>query len=170
MAARRSSRRDGQGGVSIRHMRSSDLDALVELDASTFGEGRRAYFERRLASLGETGPHAHTLGLVAEARGAVIGLVMGTLTHGEFGFAQPTALIDSIAVRPDQQRHQVGRQLVEAFLAEGAAQGAGEVYTLVTWNAWDLLKFFDSLGFALATTVPLRREITPAKSDERSPR
>jgi ribosomal protein S18 acetylase RimI-like enzyme len=145
--------------VAIRPVRPADLDAVVELDASVFGSPRRAYFERRLASLGQTGPQVHTIGLVAEASGTIVGLVMGTLTHGEFGFTQVTALVDSIAVRPDHQRRGIGRQLASAFLAESAAQGASEVYTLVNWNAWDMLKFFDSLGFALAATVPLRRQI-----------
>ena len=148
--------------VTIRAMRSSDLDAVVELDASVFGEVRRAYFERRLSSLEGSGPAARTIGLVAEMPGApakLVGLVMGTLTSGEFGFAQVTALVDSIAVHPSQQRKGIGRQLAAAFLEESAALGARDVYTLVNWNAWDMLKFFDSLGFALASTVPLRRQI-----------
>lgn len=154
----------GAAPVAIRPVSLADLDAVVALDASVFGMPRRAYFERRLASLGQTGPQVHTIGLVAEASGVIVGLVMGTLTHGEFGFTQVTALVDSIAVRPDQQRRGIGRQLASAFLGESAAQGAGEIYTLVNWNAWDMLKFFDSLGFSLATTVPLRRQIGRAES------
>jgi ribosomal protein S18 acetylase RimI-like enzyme len=154
---------DATTPVAIRPMRPADLDAVVELDASVFGAPRRAYFERRLASLGQIGPQVHTIGLVAEASGAIVGLVMGTLTHGEFGFTQVTALVDSIAVRPDHQRRGIGRQLASTFLGESAAQGASEVYTLVNWNACDMLKFFDSLGFALAATVPLRRPIGRAE-------
>jgi predicted N-acetyltransferase YhbS len=164
---RSSSRDENHRGVVIRLLRRADLDAVVDLDASVFGAPRREYFERRLASLGQTGLEVRTIGLVAEAEGegAVVGLVMGTLTHGEFGFSQVTALIDSIAVRPEQQKRGIGRQLAAAFLEESVAQGATEAYTLVKWNAWDLLKFFDSLGFALASTVPLRRTI--AASGER---
>jgi predicted N-acetyltransferase YhbS len=143
-------------------MRSTDLDAVVELDATVVGEPRRAYCEQRLISLDHSGLPPRTIGLVAEeadAPGALVGLVMGTLTHGEFGFAQVTALVDSVAVRPSHQHKGIGRQLATAFLEASAAQGAGEVYTLVNWNAWDLLRFFDALGFSLAATVPLRRTI-----------
>jgi predicted N-acetyltransferase YhbS len=159
MAANRPPDTGGAPRVVIRPLRRADLDAMVNLDASVFGAPRRAYFEHRLASLGQTGPEVHTIGLLAEADGAIVGLVMGTLTHGEFGFSQVTALIDSIAVRPEHQKRGVGRQLAAAFLDESAEQGATEAYTLVNWNAWDLLTFFGSLGFALASTVPLRRSI-----------
>lgn len=159
MPARRSSRSPARAQVSIRAMRHSDLDAVVDLDARVFGEPRPAYFERRWALVGRSETTSHTISLVAEAEGAVVGLVMGTLTYGEFGFAQVTALVDSIAVHPAHQRRGIGKQLADAFLAESAAHGAREVYTLVNWNAWDMLMFFDSLGFALASTIPLRRQI-----------
>lgn len=166
MTAKRPPGADDAAHVAIRPLRRADLDAVVDLDASVFGAPRRAYFERRLASLGETGPQVHTIGLVAETEGAIAGLVMGTLTHGEFGFSQVTALIDSLAVRPEHQQRGTGCRLAAAFLEESAAQGATEAYTLVNWNAWDLLKFFDSLGFALASTVPLRRRIGGNERDE----
>jgi predicted N-acetyltransferase YhbS len=165
-ANRPSSRDESHRSVVIRRLRRADLDAVVDLDASVFGAPRQAYFERRLASLGQTGLEVHTLGLAAERDGAIVGLVMGTLTHGEFGLSEVTALMDSIAVRPAHQQQGIGRQLVDAFLDESAAQGATEVYTLVNWKAWDLLKFFDSLGFELASTVPLRRSITRDERDE----
>lgn len=140
-------------------MRPADLDALVELDALVFGQARPAYFERRLGMLGGSPSHGGAVGLVAEASGRVVGLAMGTLTAGEFGFTATTALVDSIAVQPAHQRRGVGRQLADAFLAACAAQGAIEVYTLVNWNSWDMLRFFDALGFALASTIPLCRQI-----------
>jgi ribosomal protein S18 acetylase RimI-like enzyme len=149
--------------IAIRAMRAADLDALVELDASVFGEPRPAYFEQRLATVPAAGRPTRTIGLVAEqsdAPGRLLGLVMGTVTHGEFGFTQATALMDSIAVHPEHRREHIGHQLATAFLETSAAHGAREIYTLVNWNAWDLLRFFDALGFGLAQTVPLRRTIS----------
>ncbi len=159
MPSQRPPRATSRSHVTIRAMRPSDLDAVVALDAQVFGEPRPAYFERRMAPLGQDEATGHTIGLVAEASGEIVGLVMGTLVSGEFGFAQMTALVDSIAVHPAYQRRGVGRRLANAFMAESAARGAREVYTLVNWNAWDMLKFFDSIGFSLASTIPLRRTI-----------
>lgn len=159
MAAHHSLHAARQTDVTVRPMRPDDLEAVIALDALVFGEPRRTYFERRLAALDQRESADHTISLVAEVGGALAGFVMGTLASGEFGFSQVTALVDSIAVHPDQQRRGVGRQLASAFIAASAARGAREVYTLVNWNAWDMLKFFDELGFSLAQTVPLRRSI-----------
>lgn len=147
--------------ATIRAILSSDLESIVELDARVFGERRRAYFEWRLASLVavDDDTTANHIGLMAEEDGVLTGFVMGTLTRGEFGFTSVTALVDSVAVHPDWRRRGIGRQLAEALIAESAARGACEVYTLVNWNSWDMLKFFDALGFSLTQTVPLRKRI-----------
>jgi ribosomal protein S18 acetylase RimI-like enzyme len=149
--------------ATIRAMRPDDLDAIVQLDARVAGVARRAYFERRLIALGEGQPTGHTIGLVAEDDATVVGFVMGTLTSGEFGFTEVTALIDSIAVHPGQRHQRIGRQLIESFLAVCGACGARDVYTLVNWNSWEMLRFFDSAGFSLAPTVPLRRRLGEAE-------
>ena len=145
--------------LAVRAIRASDIGGVVQLDARVFGEPRPAYFERRLAPLDGADQAKHTIGIVAEEDGALIGFVMGTLTSGEFGFVDATALVDSIAVHPDWRRRGIGRRLADALIAECAARGAREVYTLVNWNSWDMLKFFDAIGFSLAQTVPLRRRI-----------
>ncbi len=151
--------------ATIRAMRPDDLDAVTQLDARVFGATRRAYFERRLAALEPGALEGHAIGLVAEDGAAVVGFGMGALTSGEFGFSEVTALVDSIVVRPDQRRRDVGRRLASAFIAESVARGAREVYTLVNWNAWDMLKFFDSMGFSLAQTVPLRLRVAEEPRD-----
>lgn len=151
----------------IRDMRPDDLDAVVQLDKQIFGEARRDYFARRLASLDVSSPPGHTIALVAEEGDALVGFVMGTLTTGEFGFTEVTALVDSIAVHPAWRRRGIARQLANALVAESAARGAQDVYTLVNWNSWDMLKFFDSVGFDLAQTVPLRKRITETERKHR---
>ena len=146
--------------ATIREMRPDDLDAVTQLDARVFGAPRRAYFERRLAALASSAQEGHAIGLVAEDGAAIVGFVMGTLSSGEFGFSEGAALVDSIAVRPDQRRRGIGQRLASAFVAASVARGAREIYTLVNWNAWDMLKFFDSMGFSLAKTVPLRLDVS----------
>lgn len=146
----------------IRGMHPDDLEAVVELDARVFGRERRGYFERRLAALAERDgldPASRTLGLVAEENSALVGFVMGTLMSGEFGFAEITVLVDSIAIAPGRQRRGIGRQLADALVAEGAAHGARDVYTMVNWSSWDMLKFFNAADFGLAQTVLLHRRI-----------
>lgn len=159
MATRRPPHAYERGPATIRSMRPGDLDSVVQLDARVFGESRHDYFARRLTALDKRIPVSHTIALVAEEDGAVVGFVMATLTNGEFGFSEITVLMDSIAVHPGRQRHGIGQQLTKALIAESAARGAHDVYTLVNWKSWDMLKFFDSMQFSLAQTILLRRSI-----------
>jgi predicted N-acetyltransferase YhbS len=149
----------------IREMRPDDLELVVGLDARVFGKARPAYFERRLASLRAHDTSGHTLGLVAEADGSIVGFVLGTLTSGEFGFEEVTVLMDSIAVAPNRQRHGIGHQLTRALVTESAALGARDVYTLVNWKAWDMLAFFEAAHFGLAQTVLLHQHIGATEED-----
>lgn len=159
MGAYRSTRTIAPARVAFRGIELADLDIVVELDAYVFGEPRRAYFERRLGALKDGDRASSTIGVVAVQRGAVVGFVMGALINGEFGFTEVTALVDSIAVHPGSQRQRVGQRLADEFISACASRGARDVYTLINWNAWDMLKFFDSVGFTLAQTIPLRKRI-----------
>jgi len=145
--------------ISIRAMEHTDLAVIVELDALVFGSERPSYFERRLTVLDTAGADARATFLVAEYHGTVVGFVMGTLTYGEFGLTQVTAILDSIAVHPQHQRQGIGQQLIEAFIQRSTLQGAAAVYTLVNWDNWLLLKVFHAHGFMLASTIPLERRL-----------
>jgi ribosomal protein S18 acetylase RimI-like enzyme len=170
MSTRQTSRAAQHIHAIVRDMRRDDLNAVADLDARAYGEPRRAYFERRLAALDRGDLASQNIFLIAEAggNGAIVGFVMGTLTSGEFGFTEVTALVDSIAVQPGWRRRGVGRQLASAFVAESARRGARDVYTLVNWSSWDILRFFDAMGFCLAQTAPLRRRIGEAQAEAKA--
>ena len=145
--------------VSIRPMLRSDVSVVIALDARVFGKPRTAYFERRLAALEHPETGNHLIFLVADYRDEIIGFIMGTLASGEFGLAQVTTIIDSLAVHPRYQRQHIGQHLIETFLSQSVSLGAKTAYTLVHWENWELLKVFHSLGFSLASTIPLERQI-----------
>jgi ribosomal protein S18 acetylase RimI-like enzyme len=152
---------DSPSGVSVRPMRPADLSAVIRLDASVFGHARTAYFERRLASLEreDTGDHQLIFLTAVTQDDEIIGFIMGTLTSGEFGLVHITAIIDSIAVRPNYRRRHIGQMLIETFLGRSASLGAKAAYTLVQWDNWELLKVFHALGFSLPSTIALERQI-----------
>ncbi len=145
--------------VSVRGMKRSDMAAVVELDAYAFGSARPVYFERRFAVLDLRNADTRAIFLVAEYHDEVVGFVMGTLAYGEFGLAQVTAIVDTIAVHPHYQRRGIGQQLIETFIKRSRRLGAATIYTLVNWDNWNLLKVFHALGFSLASTIPLERRI-----------
>lgn len=145
--------------VSVRPMRPSDVSVVIELDARILGQARTTYFQRRLAALEHADIGHHLIFLVADYHDEIIGFIMGTLAFGEFGLAQVTAIIDSLTVHPHYQRQHIGQQLIETFLSRSASLGARAAYTLVQWENWELLKVFHALGFSLASTIPLERQI-----------
>lgn len=145
--------------VAIRPMQSSDLPLVIELDAQVYRKPRPMYFERRLSALEHSETGDHRIFLVADYQGDIIGFIMGSLTSGEFGLVEVTAIIDSIAVHPRYQRQHIGQQLIESFLKQGVNLGARVASTLVPWENWELLKVFHALGFSMAATVPLERQI-----------
>lgn len=147
--------------VVVRAMRPGDREAIVALDAFIRGATRPAYFERRLGVLGQPDTVERHILLVAEEDAAIVGFVLGTLAYGEFGLTETAAVLDSIGVHPQARHRSIGRELVTAFLAEGARRGAACAYTHVDWQNWSLLKFFEELGFQLGTTIPLERRIAP---------
>lgn len=151
--------------VVIRSMRAADLPAIVELDALVNGQERVEFFQRRLRR--DAGHDESAILLAAFVHDTVIGFVMGELVYGEFGFTQVTGLLDSIAVHPQYARQGIGQRLGAAFISESARRGAQAVFTLVAWDAWDLLKFFHALGFSLANSIPLELPIVPPDRQEK---
>src|SRR5215469_8186990 len=113
-----------QANVLIRPVRHSDVSAVTLLDASiSGGQPRPSYFEERLAIIERSDTGQQLIFLVADSHGQIVGFVTGTLTGGQFGLAQITAVIDFIAVHPEYRRQHIGRRLIEVFLSQSAALG-----------------------------------------------
>jgi amino-acid N-acetyltransferase len=75
--------------------------------------------------------------LVAEHEGRIVA-VAGLESYG------PSALLRSVAVRPDWRNSGLGRELVERLLADAEASGTHDVYLLTTTAE----HYFPRLGFA----------------------
>lgn len=97
--------------------------------------------------------------LVLEHEGRVAGFVMGEIYLGEFGIPNDTAAIDTIGVHPDHQRSSVAHMLLDEYKSHPRAAGVKRLHTLVDWNDWRLIYFFDSVGFAPARTLCLAAPI-----------
>ncbi|MGD1995232.1 MAG: GNAT family N-acetyltransferase [Anaerolineae bacterium] len=138
----------------IRVMRPGDLEAVVDIDAQVFGRRRPEYYERKLAlALDET--RQLVASLVIEVEGRVVGFIMGEVYLGEFGVPETTATIDTIGVDPAYQGQGVGATLFQEFASHLRKIGVQSITTRVGWNDWDLLRFFERVGFAPAKVVSL---------------
>jgi GNAT superfamily N-acetyltransferase len=158
--------------VKIRALDENDLDAVVKIDKKTLGKDRRAYWKRKIAYSGIY-PRPS---LVAELEGKVVGFILGYVSGWEFGVPDCVGWIDTLGVDPSFQRSGVGRALFNALIdvfrrsgcvgdaemkdAEKAkVEGVNVVYTLVGWNDWDLLQFYDAMGFKKGEMLNLEFKI-----------
>ncbi len=143
--------------IPVRSMAAADLPALIRIDRKLTGRDRTQYFERKLAeALEESGVR---VSLVAELDGLPAGFVMARVDYGEFGQAEPEAVIDTIGVDPGHLHERVAEALMSQLLANLAGLRVERVRTQVAWNAYDLLGFLEYCGFRPSQRLSLSRKV-----------
>jgi ribosomal protein S18 acetylase RimI-like enzyme len=131
-----------------RPLRTTDLDAVVAIDAAWVGRSRRPYFERRLARALEA-PELHAqFGI--EGPDGLVGFVLGRHLEGEFGRPEPRMRFETLGVAPDAQGRGAGPALLEALVAETRRRGARAINTSAAWTDHRMLRFLERTGFQLA--------------------
>jgi len=144
----------------VRSLREDDLEAIVRIDEKLTGHDRSGYFKAKLREvMSETGVR---VSLVAEVDGRPAGYVMARVDYGDFGRAEPGAVIDTIGVDPGLGHHGVGTALLSQLLANLDSLHVERVQTRVTWNNLSLLGFLDRNGFVPAQQLVLAKVIDPA--------
>jgi ribosomal protein S18 acetylase RimI-like enzyme len=129
----------------VRSMTERDLPAIIRLDRKVTGRDRTAYLRRKAAEV--LTESAIRMSLVAELEGGFAGFLMARVDFGEFGRAEPTAVLDTIGVDPGYARRHVGRALLEQLLLNVAGLRAERVVTEVEWSDLPLLGFLGRTGF-----------------------
>lgn len=143
--------------VPIRSMVPADLMAIVRIDKRVTGRERQAYHKRKLAeALDES---AVRVSLVAEIDGGIAGFIMARVDFGEFGHAEPEAVIDTIGIDPAHARQGVATALLSQLTINLGALRVERVRTEVEWNDFGLLGFLDRMGFRPHRRLALRRPI-----------
>jgi len=158
--------------VKIRVLGENDLNAVVEIDKKVLGDERRAYWKRKMA-YADIYPRP---ALVAELEGKVVGFIMGYVSGWEFGVPDTIGWIDTLGVDPEYQRRGIGRALFNALIenfkhsgrekssvVDGAEktriEGVNVVYTLANWSDWDLIQFYNAMGFKKGDMLNLKLKI-----------
>jgi GNAT superfamily N-acetyltransferase len=158
--------------VKIRVLNENDLDAVVKIDKRVLGKERRDYWKRKMA-YADIYPRP---ALVAELEGRVVGFIMGYVSGWEFGVPDTVGWIDTLGVDPAYQRRGIGRALFNALIenfkhsgiektsgVDGAEkpriEGVNVVYTLANWNDWDLMQFYNAMGFKKGEMLNLKLQI-----------
>ncbi len=142
----------------IRPISNADKDAILQIDKAVSGKERISYIEGKFFRATEDKGQLLN-SLVAEYEGQVVGFVMGEIYLGEFGIPADTAAIDTIGVHPEFQRKGIAHLLLDEYKSHARAAGVSRLHTLVEWNDWQLIHFFDSAGFSPAKTLSLETRI-----------
>ena len=147
---------DSLENIVIRALNAEDLDAIVRIDEMVLGENRKNYWERRLGSINNK---SSQIFLVAELQGEVVGFILGDVSGWEFGVPETIGWMDTIGVAPPYQKRGVARALAHELVKILKASGFISIYTLVSWDDWDLLQFFHAMGFTRGDMINLELKI-----------
>jgi ribosomal protein S18 acetylase RimI-like enzyme len=132
----------------VRSLARTDLDDIVRIDRRLMGQDRSTYIERKLEeALTES---AIRISLVARKGGATAGFLMASADYGDFGRAEPVAVIDTIGVDPGFAHAGIGRSLLSQLFINLGALGIERVETVVAREHLELLRFFYHAGFGPA--------------------
>ncbi len=142
--------------VNVRTLRKEDLNAIIEIDERVIGEKRRTYWERKLEMMNSK---SSQISLVAELEGKVVGFILGDISGWEFGVPETIGWIDTIGVEPAYQKKGLATALAHELILNLKNLGVKTIYTLVSWNDWDLLQFFHAMGFSRGDMINLELKI-----------
>ena len=76
-----------------------------------------------------------------------MGFILGDVSGWEFGVPETIGWIDTIGIDPAYQKKGLATALARELIQNLKALGVKTIYTLVSWNDWDLLQFFHAMGF-----------------------
>ena len=144
--------------VPVRALREDDLTAVVKIDTASMGRPREEYYRAKFRESLEQAAGPRT-SLVAEIDGHAVGFLLAKVYFGEFGQAEPVAVIDSIGVDPRFRGQYVGQALLRQLLINLQALRIERVQTVVDWGQIDLLHFMHKNGFDPAPRVCLERRL-----------
>jgi len=147
---------DSLENVEIRTLKKEDLDAIVRIDEKVLGESRKDYWERKLKLMNDK---SSQISLIAEVEGEVVGFILGEVSGWEFGVPETIGWMDTIGVDPAYQKKGVATALARELIKNLKAIGVRTIYTLVSWNDWDLLQFFHAMGFTRGDMINLELKI-----------
>ena len=142
--------------VKIRTLKKDDLDAIVGIDEKILGEKRMSYWERKFELKDKKSSQTS---LVAEVEGKVVGFILGEVSGWEFGVPETVGWIDTIGIDPIYQKRKLATTLVYELIKNLKTLGVKTIYTLVSWDDWDLLQFFHAMGFNRGDMINLELKI-----------
>ncbi len=142
----------------VRPMARADLPQIVRIDRVLTGRDRQASIAAKLdEAMAESGVR---VSLSARLDDAIVGYLMARADFGDFGRAQPVAVLDTIGVDPAVAHRGVGHALLSQLFENLGALHVDRVETVVeTTTQLALLGFLLSTGFKPSQRLAFVRRV-----------
>ena len=131
--------------IDVRSLKTDDLNDISRIDHGVTGRRREAYIRELVEEA--MSDSAVRVSLVARVDGIAAGFVMARTDFGDFGRAEPVAVLDTIGVDPDYAHSGVGHALLSQLFVNLKGLRVERVETVVARENFGLLGFFYDVGF-----------------------
>ena len=129
----------------VRTLAADDLDEIIRIDQKLIGRRREAYIRELVDEA--MNDSAVRVSLLARVDGIAAGFVMARTDFGDYGRAEPVAVLDTIGVDPDYGHRGVGHALLSQLFVNLKGLRVERVETMVARENFGLLGFFYDTGF-----------------------
>lgn len=143
--------------IDLRTLKAEDFSDIVRIDQGITGRRREDYI-RELVDEAMT-DSAVRVSLIAHVDGIAAGFVMARTDFGDFGRAEPVAVLDTIGVDPDYRHHGIGHALLSQLFINLEGLRVERVETLVARENFGLLGFLYDAGFAPSERLSFVKQI-----------
>mgnify|MGYP006332950711 FL=1 len=150
---------DADASIEVRAVRRSDLDRVIDLDATVTGLEKRKYWLSVYRRYG-SGQHDEQQFLVALVGGRVVGFVIGEVRDWEFG-SPPCGWVFAIDVDPQARLAGVATQLLQAISTRFQRIGVRKLRTIVALENTLILSFFRAQGMMAGPLIALEMDLEP---------
>jgi ribosomal protein S18 acetylase RimI-like enzyme len=141
----------------VRPLTADDVESVVAIDRVHSGHSRRSFFEKRFAA---ANAHPDDFIHIGVARGnCLCGFATARILRGEFGRERAVAVLDGLGVQAESRDRGLGRALMSELTQSMRRRDIRLLQSEAAWTDHDLLRFFASAGFKLATRLALQRAV-----------
>ncbi len=99
------------------------------------------------------------VGYVAARDGQIVGFIIGEVKGEGFGL-EKSGWIEVVGVHPRQMGVGIGHAMAGKLFEYFKRRGIRDIYTVVRWDAVDMLSFFKSVGFDRSKGSGIHRQIS----------
>lgn len=142
-------------GLKTRSIKANDVPQIVAIQESIM---QRKVSRKWVQMVEGYLQKQDKVGFVALKGDRIVGFIIGEIKGEGFGLEQ-SGWINWIGILPREMGAGIGQALARKLLEFFKKKGILDVYTVVRWDAPDMLSFFKSIGFDRSTFINLRKHL-----------